>query len=150
METMKSPAIYISDSALQTEKIATDFAKTLSGGDLLALHGELGSGKTCFVRGLANGLNCVQPAKSPTFNIINEYHGDITLIHIDLYRMNNYAEILDLGWTDYLDSSAIVVVEWAEKAKNMLPLDRYDIYFAIQGDENRRIEIVANGNTGNR
>lgn len=132
-----------------TENIGADLAARLEPNDVVALYGELGSGKTCFVKGIARGLDVSQPVKSPSFNIINEYPGKTTLYHIDFYRLARPAEIEETGWTECLDTGGIVVIEWAERVKNMLPYKRIDVYFEVLGDDTRRLEIIAVGSSGN-
>ena len=135
-------------SDLETEAIAEELAAILKPGDIVALYGPLGSGKTCFVRGLARGLHLSQPVKSPSFSLINEYSGETPLYHIDFYRLENAAEISDLGWTDYLSAGGIVAIEWAERVRNLLPVDRFDVYLSIQGNSIRKVEVIALGNAG--
>ena len=147
---MKQLLLTDSLSELETETIAEELASILKPGDVVALYGSLGSGKTCFVRGLACGLHLSQAVKSPSFSLINEYPGTIPLYHIDFYRLENPDEIADLGWTDYLSASGIVVIEWAERVKNMLPVDRFDVYLSIYGDNARKVEVIALGNAGYR
>ncbi len=137
-------------SASETEKIARDLAAVLRPGDIIALYGPVGSGKTCFVRGLACGLGCSQKVKSPSFSLVNEYSGSVPLYHIDFYRLEKEAEIIDLGWTDYLDSDGVVAIEWAERVRNMLPPDRFDVYLDFFGPGMRRVEILAGDNIGDR
>jgi tRNA threonylcarbamoyladenosine biosynthesis protein TsaE len=135
-------------SDLETEAIAEELAAILKPGDIVALYGSLGSGKTCFVRGLARGLHLSRPVKSPSFSLINEYPGETPLFHIDFYRLVNAAEISDLGWTEYLSAGGIVAIEWAEKVKKLLPVDRFDVYLSIHGDTVRGVEVIALGNAG--
>jgi tRNA threonylcarbamoyladenosine biosynthesis protein TsaE len=137
-------------NASETEKIARDMAAILEPGDIVALYGPVGSGKTCFVRGLARGLGCVQEIKSPSFSLVNEYSGSVPLYHIDFYRLEKEAEIIDLGWIDYLDSDGVVAIEWAERVRNMLPSGRFDVYLSFFGPEMRRVEILASDNFGDR
>ncbi len=137
-------------SASETEKIARDLAGALKSGDIVALYGPVGSGKTCFVRGLASGLGCSQKVRSPSFSLVNEYSGPLPLYHIDFYRLEKEAEIIDLGWTDYLDSDGVLAIEWAERVRNMLPSMRFDVYLDFSGPEMRRVEIMADDNIGNR
>lgn len=137
-------------SASETEKIAQDLAGALKSGDIVALYGPVGSGKTCFVRGLASGLGCSQKVRSPSFSLVNEYSGPLPLYHIDFYRLEKEAEIIDLGWTDYLDSDGVLAIEWAERVRNMLPSMRFDVYLDFSGPEMRRVEIMADDNIGNR
>ena len=143
---MKQLFLTESFSDFETENIAEELAAILRAGDVVALYGPLGAGKTCFVRGLARGLKCSRPVKSPTFSLINEYPGNLPLYHVDFYRLDNQAEIVDLGWTDYLSSDGIVVIEWAEKVKKMLPPDRIEVYLSFSGSSARRVEVFACGN----
>jgi tRNA threonylcarbamoyladenosine biosynthesis protein TsaE len=131
-----------------TEQIGYELAESLNPDDVIALYGELGSGKTCFVKGIARRLDVTGTVKSPSFSIINEYPGRIPLIHIDFYRIRKKAEIEDLGWMEYLNSGAVVVIEWADRVKNMLPSRRIDVYFQILNGNTRRLEIIADDNPG--
>ncbi len=133
----------------ETEKIAEKLALKLKEGDLIALYGDLGSGKTCFAKGLARGLDVKQNVTSTSFSIVNEYSGKFSVFHIDFYRLDNKAEIEDTGWLDYLNYNGIVIVEWAERVKNLLPKDRIDVYFEVLDDDTRRLEIVAVDGTWN-
>jgi tRNA threonylcarbamoyladenosine biosynthesis protein TsaE len=102
------------------------------------------------VRGLAAGLGCAQPVRSPTFSLINEYKCSVPLYHIDFYRLDSDAEINDLGWTDYLNSDGIVAIEWADRVKNMLPPNRFDVVISFGGPDIRIVEVIAVGDSGNR
>ncbi len=106
---------YKSLSSNQTEQIASDIAAKLRGGEIITLDGDLGAGKTAFVRGLARGLEIDDRVVSPTFTIVNEYtHGRIPLFHFDVYRLGSADELYDIGWEDYLLRGGIIVVEWAD------------------------------------
>ena len=133
----------------ETVNVGTDLAGKLNKNDIIALYGDLGSGKTCLVKGIARGLNVFLPVKSPSFSIINEYPGEIPLFHIDFYRLAKNAEIEDTGWFEYLNSGGVVVIEWAERVKNMLPPRRIDVYFEILNKTTRRLEIIAIDDSGN-
>lgn len=115
------------NSPQQTEAWAKRLATTLKGGDILALEGDLGAGKTTLVRGLAAGLG-IDPAKvsSPTFALMNEYEGSgLTLVHIDAYRMNSPEELAGLGWDRLIDDTTVVIaVEWPSKVEGALPPHR--------------------------
>jgi len=113
----------ISVSAEQTWKIARFIGGKLKKGDILALSGELGSGKTCFTGGLARGLGVNEKYQitSPTFTLINEYPARFKLYHFDVYRLNGYSEFEDLGYEEYFCSDGIVVIEWAEKIVQYSP-----------------------------
>ncbi|KQC11329.1 MAG: tRNA threonylcarbamoyladenosine biosynthesis protein TsaE [Smithella sp. SDB] len=133
----------ISESATQTEELASFIGKTLREGDVLALSGELGSGKTCFTSGLARGLGVSNQYRitSPTFTLINEYPARCKLYHFDLYRLNSYSEFEDLGCEEYFYARGVVVIEWAEKIIQILPDDAFFISFEYI-DENRRKIII--------
>ena len=106
--------IYNSWSAAETENIACSFARSLKGGEIITLDGDLGAGKTAFVRGLAKGLGISDRVSSPTFTIVNEYrNGAIPLLHFDIYRLESSDDLYDIGWEDYISQGAVVVVEWA-------------------------------------
>ena len=116
--------VYTSNSTEETEKIACEFAKTLLGGEVITLDGDLGAGKTAFVRGLANGLGITDRVSSPTFTIVNEYHnGNIPLFHLDVYRISTEDEMYDIGWDDYIARGAVIVVEWASNVPGIFDDD---------------------------
>jgi tRNA threonylcarbamoyladenosine biosynthesis protein TsaE len=135
----------ISVSAEQTREIASLIGGKLRKGDILALSGELGSGKTCFTGGLARGLDVSEKYQitSPTFTLINEYPGRCKLYHFDVYRLNGYSDFEDLGYEEYFCGDGIVVIEWAEKIVQILPNDTIFISFEYL-DENRR-KIIMKG-----
>ncbi len=136
---------YISNSAHETENIAFSFAKTLKGGEIITLDGDLGAGKTAFVRGLAKGLGVTDIVSSPTFTIVNEYrHGKIPLFHFDVYRIGQSEEMYDIGWEDYISQGAVVIVEWAVIVSDIFvdePI-RINIYKDSEnGEDYREINI---------
>ena len=135
----------ISKSAERTREIASLIGGKLRKGDILALSGELGSGKTCFTGGLARGLDVSEKYQitSPTFTLINEYPGRCKLYHFDVYRLNGYSDFEDLGYEEYFSGDGIVVIEWAEKIVQILPNDTIFISFEYL-DENRR-KIIMKG-----
>lgn len=120
-----------------------------SGGEVLALSGELGTGKTCFVRGLAAGLGALPHAvSSPTFVFIHEYSGRVRLAHADLFRLESTSALSDLGLNDYLHKGAVVAIEWPDKAAEQdLPLDRLDIQMRHSGRTVRELCFQAYGST---
>ncbi|HMP90527.1 MAG TPA: tRNA (adenosine(37)-N6)-threonylcarbamoyltransferase complex ATPase subunit type 1 TsaE [Kiritimatiellia bacterium] len=111
----------ITDSPEATMEWAANWVATLPRGAVIALHGELGAGKTCFVKGLAKGLNVQGPVHSPTFTLVNEYRGAIPLYHLDLYRLHGEEEAWDIGIENYLESDGITAIEWAERISHLLP-----------------------------
>ena len=119
--------------------------RTLKPGDVVALYGELGAGKTAFTRGVAAGLGIGMNVSSPTFTIVNEYPGDISLFHFDMYRLESENELFDIGWDDYNDRGGVCVVEWSEKVPGAFTSDTIIVNIKNLGDSLRRITI---GNTG--
>lgn len=126
-----------------TERLAVELASTLRPGDVLALDGELGSGKTSFVRGLARGLGCEGVVNSPTFVRMQQYSGDRgVLVHIDAYRFEGEADLAQLGWDELLDErSAVIAVEWATRVAHALPERRVDVALAYAEGDARTIRI---------
>jgi len=113
----------ISDSREQTLEMGRLIGEILERGDVVALIGELGSGKTCLTQGLAKGLGVEEnvPVVSPTFTLINEYPGKIPLIHLDVYRLSGPRDLEDMGYEEYFEGGGIIVIEWAEKIRDILP-----------------------------
>jgi tRNA threonylcarbamoyladenosine biosynthesis protein TsaE len=124
-----------------TLKIAYSFGKTLKPGIVIALTGELGAGKTVFARGVASALGVKDKVTSPSFTLINEYHGDIPVYHMDFYRLNSLKEILDLGVEDYFFSESICLVEWAEKMGDMFPEEAIKVMIKHKKNNHREICI---------
>lgn len=125
-------------SPWKTKQFAQEYARKLKGGEILALVGELGSGKTTFVQGLAQGLGIKKRVLSPTFILMRSYEGKMTLFHIDLYRINTIEEVEILGLEEiWSQENTVVVIEWAEKVKTILPKNTTWIYFEYK-DENKR------------
>jgi tRNA threonylcarbamoyladenosine biosynthesis protein TsaE len=120
--------VYITKSANETQNLAANLAKKLKGGDILALSGDLGGGKTTFVQGLAKGLRIKEKIQSPTFVLMKIYQipkKKFSLCHIDLYRLKNEKDIESIGFQDYLKSSDyICVIEWAEKLRQLADLSQ--------------------------
>lgn len=106
---------------------------------IICLNGELGSGKTVFAKGIANGLGINETITSPTFTIIKEYMGEMPLYHMDVYRLDGNTS--DIGIEEYFTKNGIVIIEWADTIKSILPTERLDIYFKVL-DENKRILVL--------
>ncbi|MGP8154871.1 MAG: tRNA (adenosine(37)-N6)-threonylcarbamoyltransferase complex ATPase subunit type 1 TsaE [Smithella sp.] len=143
MNYKKTKIEIISVSAKQTWRVARFIGEKLREGDVLALSGELGSGKTCFTGGLARGLGVDEKYQitSPTFTLINEYPARYKLYHFDVYRLKDYSEFEDLGYEEYFCAKGIVVIEWAEKIAQLLPEDILFINFEYLDENKRRIII---------
>lgn len=110
-----------SNSTEETEAIGEKLAGTLQGNEVIALYGGMGMGKTAFVRGLARGLGVSAEVSSPTFALVHEYRGRIPLYHFDMYRVGGWDDLYSTGFFDYLDSGAVMVIEWSENIEAALP-----------------------------
>jgi tRNA threonylcarbamoyladenosine biosynthesis protein TsaE len=111
------------NSPEETWALAAELADELPAGTVIALHGDLGAGKTCFIQGYAVALGIDEPVTSPTYTLIGEYEGRLPLHHIDLYRLSGPEEALGLGLEEYFDVNGITAIEWAERADGLLPPD---------------------------
>jgi tRNA threonylcarbamoyladenosine biosynthesis protein TsaE len=126
-----------------TEALGEALGRLLAAGDLLALHGALGAGKTCLVRGLARGLRVRGRVASPSFIVARFHPGPVPLYHADAYRLASASDLVDAGLDEWLTSAA-VAVEWAERVVEALPADRLDLRFEL-APHGRRIEVSASG-----
>jgi tRNA threonylcarbamoyladenosine biosynthesis protein TsaE len=135
----------ISDSREQTLEVGRLIGTVLERGDIVALIGELGSGKTCLTQGMAKGLGVEEnvPVVSPTFTLINEYPGKIPLIHLDVYRLSGPRDLEDMGYEEYFEGGGIIVIEWAEKIRDILPAKTLFVSMRYI-DENTR-EMILEG-----
>ena len=138
---------YISNSPDDTEKIAEKLSSYLLGGEVIAFMGDLGMGKTCFVRGLASGLGFSGEVTSPTFAIINEYRGGrLDIFHFDMYRVTDWNDLYSTGYFEYCEYGGVVAVEWSENIASALPQDT--IYIDIKRiDDTKRKITVTRGNS---
>jgi tRNA threonylcarbamoyladenosine biosynthesis protein TsaE len=105
----------------ETRRLAAALAARLRPGAVLALHGELGAGKTCFVQGLAEALGVTRPVTSPTYTLVSEYAARLRVSHLDLYRLRGSSEALGMGLDEYLYADGVTAIEWAERAGALLP-----------------------------
>lgn len=131
----------------ETIEVGYNLGKVLKKGDVVCLTGELGAGKTTFTKGIAKALNCEYEPVSPTFNIVNEYPGDITLYHFDLYRLKSASDLYSIDIDSYLFSGGICIIEWPDIALNLL--ENYYCVNITYAGSGRIIEIkeVKNENT---
>jgi len=138
---------FITHSPRETRELAARLARHLAPGDVVALHGELGSGKTEFVHGLARGLEVPdrEAVASPSFTLIHEYPGRVPLIHLDLYRLEDLPPDLLPDLEEYLASPGVVAVEWAARLGPLLPPDHLEVRLAIAGDHDRELTFLAHG-----
>jgi tRNA threonylcarbamoyladenosine biosynthesis protein TsaE len=130
----------ISHSPAETFTLGQCVAATVRAGEVLALCGDLGAGKTQFVKGLAAGLGIAAEVTSPTFTLLHEYPGGrLPVFHFDLYRLESEDELLRIGFDDYLEAGGVLAIEWAEKFPALLPAATRWLDFRVEG-EGRRIE----------
>ena len=124
---------------LETIELAQNFESEKFPNMIICLDGELGSGKTVFTKGIANALGIDESVTSPTYTIIKEYDGELPLYHMDVYRLDGNAD--GVGIEEYFTKGGVVVIEWADTIKDILPEERLDIYFKVV-DENKRVLIL--------
>ena len=132
---------YLSHSTQETEAFAESYAKRVRPNDVLAFFGGLGAGKTAFIRGLARGLGVKGEVLSPTFALVHEYEGAVSLYHFDMYRVASFEDLYSTGFFDYLDTGAVIAVEWSENIESALPKGYKKISLSRISDEEREIII---------
>lgn len=137
----KVPQIFHTSSPEETVELGRKIGKELKAGDVVALIGELGAGKTLFTQGLVQGLGVAGYIKSPSFTIVNKYEGSLPVYHLDLYRLGDVNEIYELGIEEYLYGDGVCIIEWAEKAYSLLPQKYLLIKFFYTGEKSRKIEV---------
>lgn len=125
----------------ETERLAEELAARLRPGDVVALDGELGAGKTCFVRGLARGLGVEDPVSSPTFTLMHAYAGTTPLNHLDAWMAERGEAWLRDGGADWLRGDGVCAVEWAERIADWLPERRFEVRLVHAGGDRRRVRI---------
>ncbi len=133
----------VSNSEQWTRKLGETLGRLLQSGSVVALIGQLGSGKTVFAQGLARGLG-VGPdeyVSSPSFALVNQYRGRVPIFHVDTYRLRNEPEMVALGYEDYFDPNGVTIIEWADKVRGLLPERYVAIEFTITGPETREMEL---------
>lgn len=135
----------ITKSERETEDAGAALAAELPDGSVVAMYGELGAGKTAFVRGMARGMGIGCRVSSPTFTIVNEYEGPRTLIHFDMYRLGSADELWGIGWDDYLARGAVCAVEWSENVEEAFTGGEITVRFEKLGAGGRRITVEGPG-----
>lgn len=129
----------ITSSSAETEAIGEKIAARLSGGEVIALFGGMGMGKTAFTRGLARGLGIQDGVSSPTFALIHEYHGRLKVYHFDMFRVSGWDDLYSTGFFDYLESGGVLVIEWSENIEGALPQNAIRIEIEQTLNENERV-----------
>ena len=133
---------YLSHSTEETEQIAAEFASTLKSGDVIAYKGPMGAGKTAFTRGLCKGLGLSDHVSSPTFALVHQYgNGSRALYHFDMYRVETFEDLYSTGFFDYLETGAILAIEWSENIQGALPENTIRVTFERLEEEKRRITV---------
>ena len=129
----------------ETQAIGERVGQNLKSGDIVALIGDLGAGKTCLTQGIVRGVNLDpnQIVNSPSYTLINEYEGEIPIYHIDLYRLQRREEILALGLEEYLEGSGICIIEWADRMLDLLPEGYMEIKLSWEDEFVRTIEYIS-------
>jgi len=123
----------------ETEALGEKIAQGLSGGEIIALFGGMGMGKTAFTRGLARGLGIQDGVSSPTFALVHEYHGRLDVYHFDMFRVTGWDDLYSTGFFDYLENGGVLVIEWSENIEAALPQDTIRIEIQQGTRENERI-----------
>ncbi|MDI6762429.1 MAG: tRNA (adenosine(37)-N6)-threonylcarbamoyltransferase complex ATPase subunit type 1 TsaE [Thermodesulfobacteriota bacterium] len=140
-------AVFQSKSPSETLRFGKQIGRLLQRGDVVALMGELGAGKTQFIKGLAQGVGVGKSVyvSSPSFTLINEYNGEIPFYHIDLYRLEEEKEAEELGLEEYFHGEGITAIEWADRIPSLLPGEFLRVNIHYTGKQTRSIELVAKG-----
>jgi tRNA threonylcarbamoyladenosine biosynthesis protein TsaE len=141
MNTLK----FKTHNAEETQQLGVSLGKLAEPGDIFLLIGELGAGKTCLTQGIAYGLDIQEYTLSPSFVIMRELHGRLSLYHMDFYRLENIVEISDLGLDDYLFGQGVCVIEWANRGLTVLPEDHLLIKIDYLNDNERNFIIEPKG-----
>src|SRR5690625_2405307 len=126
-------------SESETRMLAKTLSKYLKPGDVITLEGELGTGKTTFVKGIAEGLNIKRTVTSPTFTMIKQYSGDLPLYHMDVYRLEGMEE--DIGFDEHIYGNGVSIIEWAQFIEDFLPTERLMIQLEYIDDVSRKIKL---------
>lgn len=138
---------FISHSTAETEAFGAEFAQTLKGGDVVAMFGGMGMGKTAFVRGMAKGLEICAEVSSPTYAFVHEYIGSrISLYHFDMYRVNSWDDLDSTGFFHYIAQGGILAVEWSENIEGALPENA--VYVRIECGETQDERVITVMNAG--
>jgi len=142
---MSASTVIETMSAGETRELGGALGTLLGSGDVVALRGELGAGKTVLVQGIAVALGFDGYVSSPSFVIVNEYRGRVDIHHVDLYRISDEGEIDDLGYRELFFGDGVALVEWAERGSGFLPDDRVDIHVESAGLDLRTFTVSASG-----
>ena len=131
----------ITNNADETIAVGKKLGATIDRGDVIALYGDLGAGKTTIIRGIAQSLGIASRITSPTFTIVNEYPGKIPMFHFDMYRITDKDELFEIGWDEYLERNGICIVEWSENIEGAFPHGTIRIRIDKLDENKRSINI---------
>ena len=140
-----TPLVLRSHSARETARIGSALGQYAEAGDVFLLSGELGAGKTCLTQGIAKGMGVDEYVRSPTFVLVSVHQGRLPLYHIDIYRLDEVAEVVDLGLEEYLAGDGVSVIEWASKALEVFPQPYMLVTLTYEGENERLIQLEAMG-----
>ena len=132
----------ISNDPYETKSIGFEFSSNIAKGDIIAINGEIGAGKTTFIKGILQGLGYKGNVSSATYTLVNEYESEYKIFHIDCYREKKIDRWLDIGIMDYLNGDNVVIIEWSEYIKNILPSDITNVHIAHISELKRKIKIL--------
>ena len=150
---MTAELVLVSRTPDETQQLAATVAGALRPGDVVALTGELGAGKTCFVQGAARALGVAERVTSPSFVLRREYEGTVPVLHMDIYRLETLQEIVDIGYEEAFDDQRVTFIEWGDAMSPLLPHDHLELEFrlppatadVVVGNEDRRIVVRPRG-----
>ena len=146
MSESPSEIVFASHSESETAAFGQRLAKLLSAGDVIALQGPLGAGKTRLVQSIAAALGCGRSfVVSPTFTLIHEYDGELPVYHVDAYRLKNSDEFLDMGGGELLSGEGVCLIEWADRIGDLMPRDHLRIDIDVTGEQSRSFRVRASG-----
>lgn len=152
--TLPTELVCATASPAETRQLAAVVAATLRPGDVVALTGELGAGKTCFVQGAAAGLGVTERVTSPSFVLRREYEGPVPVAHLDVYRLDTLQDVVELGFEELLDEGRVTFVEWGDAMRPLLPADHLEVELRLPpldaADEDRRLVLRPHGDDWRR
>lgn len=132
----------------ETRDLGAALAAVVRPGDVVVLAGDLGAGKTALVQGVGRGLGVDEPVTSPTFTLVQEYEARLPVYHLDVYRLDRFDEVIDLGLSELLDDEGVVLIEWGDAVVRLLPNDLLEIRLTFgEGEDDRRVEVRGVGRT---
>lgn len=137
----------MSTSAEHTRTLGRELGRLLQAGDLVALSGDLGAGKTCCIQGIASGLGVPDTVSvtSPTYTLIHEYEGTVPVYHFDVYRLAHEDDLYDLGYEEYFDGPGVCLIEWGDRIQALLPDDHLALHLHRQADASRTLRFQGTG-----